>query len=247
VLQLALDEDGTDAEQPTAQLATGCSPRCRSRAPAETQADYVAWCLAQLGIAAAFCYPNRAGIGTVDVAALHSGSGTRASSTRRSQHAARGAAGTRTDAGYGPGPARADDRRGDGERRAHDHDDGRRSTRSTGTTRGPLTVLAWTAGTRTLQFSAAAAGRHGRRRPDRLQGRRELAGRHAVQDRIALEHRRGRPRDSADRCAGRDRPRLRRRPADVDDSRRDPRAHQRRHALRRRERPAAGRRSPAAR
>lgn len=74
-LQLALDEDGEDAELDGAArnrlLATLGTP-----AAGGNQSDYVGWALAQAGIAQAFCYPNRAGIGTVDVAALHSGTGT---------------------------------------------------------------------------------------------------------------------------------------------------------------------------
>jgi hypothetical protein len=75
VLKLALDTDGYDNEQDGAAqvrlLATIGQP-----ASGGNQTDYVGWCLAQTGISAAFCYPNRAGVGSVDVAALHSGSGT---------------------------------------------------------------------------------------------------------------------------------------------------------------------------
>ena len=74
-LQLALDEDGDDAE--------GVGPyRNRILARFSTpplggaQNDYVAWALEITGVAAAFAYPNRAGLGTVDVAALHAGTGS---------------------------------------------------------------------------------------------------------------------------------------------------------------------------
>lgn len=74
-LQKALDEDGFDAELDGAArnrlLAALAKPSAGG-----TQADFVAWALAQLGIAAAFCYPTRAGLGTVDVAAMHAGTGT---------------------------------------------------------------------------------------------------------------------------------------------------------------------------
>lgn len=74
-LQLALDQDGYDQEQDGAArsrlLAALSTPTAGGN-----QADYVAWALAQLGINTAFSYPNRAGIGTVDVAALHAGTGT---------------------------------------------------------------------------------------------------------------------------------------------------------------------------
>lgn len=75
VLQLALDEDGSDAEQDGA-ARNRLLAALRKPAAGGNQADYVGWTLAQLGIDAAFCYPNRAGIGTVDIAALHAGSGT---------------------------------------------------------------------------------------------------------------------------------------------------------------------------
>lgn len=74
-LQKDLDEDGVDQEQDGAALSRLIAA-FREPTAGGNQADYVAWALAQLGIAQAFCYPNRAGLGTVDVAALHSGTGT---------------------------------------------------------------------------------------------------------------------------------------------------------------------------
>lgn len=156
VLQIALDEDGADAEADGAArnrlLAALAEPTAGGN-----QADYVAWCLAQLGIATAFCYPNRAGIGTVDVAALHSGTGTsrKLNSTERSVLLAilRALAPTQV-----AGPAlrvltTVEETANveltittTGEASyAFDWDD----------SSGPLTVLAWTAATRTLQFSTA--------------------------------------------------------------------------------------------
>lgn len=74
-LQKDLDEDGDDQEQDGAArnrlLAAFAQPSAGGN-----QADYVGWALAQVGIAQAFCYPGRAGLGTVDIAALHAGSGT---------------------------------------------------------------------------------------------------------------------------------------------------------------------------
>ncbi|HSN26198.1 MAG TPA: baseplate J/gp47 family protein [Kofleriaceae bacterium] len=74
-LQKDLDEDGYDQEQDGAArnrllLALG------TPSSGGNQNDYVGWALAQSGISAAFCYPNRAGLGTIDIAALHSGTGT---------------------------------------------------------------------------------------------------------------------------------------------------------------------------
>lgn len=74
-LQKDLDEDGADSEQDGAAssrlLAAISTP-----AAGGNQADYVGWILAQLGYSQAFCYPNRAGVGTVDVVGLHTGTGT---------------------------------------------------------------------------------------------------------------------------------------------------------------------------
>lgn len=74
-LQKDLDEDGTDSEQDgaaSARLLAALS----TPAAGGNQADYVGWVLAQLGYSQAFCYPNRAGVGTLDAIGLHSGTGT---------------------------------------------------------------------------------------------------------------------------------------------------------------------------
>jgi uncharacterized phage protein gp47/JayE len=75
VLQADLDEDGYDDEAFGAYrkrvLATFSEPTAGG-----TDADYVAWMLEIEGVSSAFCYANRAGLGTVDVLALHTGSGT---------------------------------------------------------------------------------------------------------------------------------------------------------------------------
>lgn len=74
-LQLDLDEDGDDAELDGAYrrriLARFATPPLGG-----AQNDYVQWSLEITGIAAAYAYPNRAGLGTVDVAALHAGTGS---------------------------------------------------------------------------------------------------------------------------------------------------------------------------
>lgn len=74
-LILALDEDGEDVEAFGAYrervLAALSEPTAGG-----TQADYVAWMLEVEGVANAYAYPNRAGMGTIDVVALHAGSGT---------------------------------------------------------------------------------------------------------------------------------------------------------------------------
>lgn len=75
VLQKDLDEDGFDAEQYGAyrarMLAVFGQPSSGGNQP-----DFVRWALELLGISQAYCYPNRAGVGTVDVVGLHTGSGS---------------------------------------------------------------------------------------------------------------------------------------------------------------------------
>ncbi|MBA2718939.1 MAG: baseplate J/gp47 family protein [Chloroflexi bacterium] len=73
-LQSDIDEDGTDQESDGA-LRLRVLSRFRNPALGGAQEDYVQWALEEVGIAAAYAYPLRAGLGTVDVAALHAGSG----------------------------------------------------------------------------------------------------------------------------------------------------------------------------
>jgi uncharacterized phage protein gp47/JayE len=73
-LQLDLDEDGNDAELDGALrlrvLSRFSSPPLGGKAD-----DYEQWALEVTGWEDAYCYPLRAGLGTVDLAALHAGSG----------------------------------------------------------------------------------------------------------------------------------------------------------------------------
>lgn len=73
-LVLALDEDGDDLESIDAWRARILSP-LKATPRGGTQEDYAQWAKAVDGIAAAYTYPIRNGKGTVDVAALHAGSG----------------------------------------------------------------------------------------------------------------------------------------------------------------------------
>jgi hypothetical protein len=79
-LVLDLDEDGFDAEQDPA-FSRRVNDRAANASSGGNQYDFTAWSLAQLGISAAFCYPNRAGVGTVDVAAFKTGDGASRSLT----------------------------------------------------------------------------------------------------------------------------------------------------------------------
>jgi uncharacterized phage protein gp47/JayE len=74
-LVLDLDEDGEDEESPDALRARVIN-RFREPPLGGAQNDFVQWALEVTGIAAAFCYPLRQGYGSVDLAALHAGSGS---------------------------------------------------------------------------------------------------------------------------------------------------------------------------
>jgi uncharacterized phage protein gp47/JayE len=73
-LQLALDEEGVDDEQDGAYSAR-IAQRWQSPPLAGSDADWVRWATEEAGIAAAFTYPIRGGLGTVHIAPLAGGSG----------------------------------------------------------------------------------------------------------------------------------------------------------------------------
>lgn len=73
-LQLDVDDDGEDREDPGAYRLRILS-RISSPPLGGAQEDYVQWALEEPEIAAAFAYPLRRGAGSVDVTALHKGSG----------------------------------------------------------------------------------------------------------------------------------------------------------------------------
>lgn len=73
-LQIDL-ESGDDQEQDGA-LSLRIIDRFQNPPLGGAANDYVTWALAVADIATAFCYPLRAGYGTVDIVALHKGSGT---------------------------------------------------------------------------------------------------------------------------------------------------------------------------
>lgn len=75
VLQLDLDEDGFD-RQGFGSYRSDVLAALGQPTSGGNQADFVKWAKAALNsIAAAFCYPNRAGRGTTDLAVFYSGSG----------------------------------------------------------------------------------------------------------------------------------------------------------------------------
>lgn len=77
VLQKDLDEDGLDAEQ-FGSYRKRVLASFSDETAGGTQADYVTWATqkeSNLAIATAYCYPNRAGFGTIDVVGCYLGSG----------------------------------------------------------------------------------------------------------------------------------------------------------------------------
>lgn len=74
-LVLDLDEDGEDEEQDPAYRLRVLS-RFSKPPLGGAQNDYEQWALEVTGIASAYVYPLRQGLGSVDLAALHAGSGS---------------------------------------------------------------------------------------------------------------------------------------------------------------------------
>jgi uncharacterized phage protein gp47/JayE len=73
-LQFDLDEGGADAEAPPAYRAR-ILDRIAVQGMGGNQEDYREWVLQVAGVATAYVYPRRQGIGSVDVTFLHAGSG----------------------------------------------------------------------------------------------------------------------------------------------------------------------------
>lgn len=153
-LILDLDEGGEDAEAFGAYrervLAALSEPTAGG-----TQADYVAWMLELEGVANAYVYPNRAGMGTVDVVALHAGSGTARELDAGEQAevlellrtlAPASVAGT----GGGLRHLEVVEQPTDVEMILESNGEAAYAPDWTG---APLTVQTWTAGTRTLKFT----------------------------------------------------------------------------------------------
>lgn len=79
-LVLDLDEDGFDQEQDAAASPRMLQVMGSPRMGGSTD-DFVKWALSVSGVSYAYAYANRAGLGSMDVAALHTGSGTARSLT----------------------------------------------------------------------------------------------------------------------------------------------------------------------
>lgn len=150
-----LDEDGYDDEQFGAYRSRVLAALSEPTAGG-TQSDYVAWMLEVQGVAQAFCYPNRAGLGTIDIVALHAGSGTARELDAGDQA---------TVLAYVAERAPAQVSATNGSLRHLDVvpeevdveivlDTSGEAAYVFDWAGGPVEVLAWTAGTRTLQFAA---------------------------------------------------------------------------------------------
>lgn len=152
-LVLDLDEDGFDSELDGGALVRLLAALAQPTSGGN-QADFVRWCLAQLGVNSAYCYPNRAGIGSVDVAVLHAGTGNSRFFTLGERNALLATLIQLAPANLAGGALRVLDTVGEatnvevmitpnGESQyAMDWDDA-----------APATVLAWTPASRTLQFN----------------------------------------------------------------------------------------------
>lgn len=155
VLVKDLDEDGYDDEQfgsyRSRVLAAFSEPTAGG-----TQADFVAWMREVDGVSQAFCYPNRAGVGTVDIVALHTGSGTDRELDAGDQETVFDYVAERAPSqvsGTG-GSLRYLDIVTDEQDVELVVDTSGEAAYAFDWAGGPLTVLAWTSATRLLQFSA---------------------------------------------------------------------------------------------
>ena len=74
-LQLDMDEDGEDAES-DGELSKRILAKIASPGMGGNANDYQTWALEITGVATAYVYPLRRGRGSVDIAALHTGSGS---------------------------------------------------------------------------------------------------------------------------------------------------------------------------
>jgi hypothetical protein len=156
VLQRDLDEDGYDAEPFGAYRARVLAAFSEPTAGG-TQSDFVAWMLEVEGVSQAFAYPNRAGVGTVDIVALHTGSGTARELDLADQeevldYVAELAPAQLSATG---GSLRYLDIVADEEDVELVVEPSGEAAYAFDWTGGPATVATWTAGTRTLQFTAA--------------------------------------------------------------------------------------------
>lgn len=158
VLQLALDEDGFDAEQFGSYRASVLGTFSEARSGG-SQADFVRWTRESLNtVAEAFAFPNRAGKGSIDVVGFYNGTGTARSLSSIDRDTVKAYIQTKSpfQVAGGGGPLRvletvADPRdvelviEPNGQAAfAKDWDDA-----------GPPTVASWVAADRKLQFNAA--------------------------------------------------------------------------------------------
>ena len=154
VLQDDLDEDGYDTEQFGAYRKRVLAS-FSDETSGGSQSDYVKWALELEGVSQAYAYPNRAGFGTVDLVALHTGSG--AARVLSAGEVAELLAYVKTKAPAHiagvPGALRALLVETDAQAVEIVLTPNGEAAHAFDWTDGPLTVAAWTAGTRSLQFT----------------------------------------------------------------------------------------------
>lgn len=155
-LELALDEDGYDKEGFGAYRSRVLAQFSEPTAGG-TQADFVEWMLELEGVSSAYAYPNRSGLGTVDLVGLHTGSGTARELDAGDKAALLAYVSERAPAtlsGAGGSLRNLDvvDEPNDVEIVLTPSGEAAYAFHWQG---GPLEVFAWTVGTRKLQFTAA--------------------------------------------------------------------------------------------
>lgn len=155
VLQKDLDEDGTDREQFGAYRRRVLAS-FSDETSGGSQSDYVKWALEVEGVAYAFAYANRAGLGTVDVVGLHSGSGAARHLNSGEREELLAYLKTKAPASVAgtPGALRVLETVSDEQDVEIVLTPNGQAANAFDWTGGALTVLLWTAATRTLQFTA---------------------------------------------------------------------------------------------
>lgn len=158
VLQKDLDEDGLDAEQ-FGSYRTRVLASFSDETAGGSQSDYVKWSTQKestLSVAQAYCYPNRAGFGTIDFVGLYRGSGAARELSAGDQAILLAWVKTKAPAHIAgtPGSLRQLDIVIDSQPVEIVLTPSGELAYAFDWTGGPLTVLSWTAGTRELRFTA---------------------------------------------------------------------------------------------
>lgn len=156
ILQKALDEGGEDSE-PFGSYQKRILAAFSDETSGGSTADYVRWMLEIEGVDNAYAYANRAGFGTIDVVALHDATGAARELTAGEVATVLAYLKTKAPAHIAAtgGPLRVLDIIPDPQPVEIVITPSGESAYAFDWSGGPLTALAWTAGTRELQFTAA--------------------------------------------------------------------------------------------